>query len=452
MSVKRFTAPDMRRALELVRREMGPDAIILSSQRTNNGVEIVTSSEIDAEPPGVASREAFATQFDKEHDQAFASDQAWQIEAGAERSAQKFHSVKQGADEKPSALPTGFSNSGIGNAMEKFEHKLQENREQRAEKQRLRVARKASQEEGTQKLDELQNEIADMRLLMEEQMWRMNQNSSGHFTAKKRLGVAEGRLQTQLERLGLPSTLIGKCVAQSSPGERLNTNWKQALAKIAKQLPVDTQDPTERGGIFALVGATGVGKTTTLAKLAARYVLKHGMGKVALVATDSYRVGAHEQLRALGKILGVPVRVADQERSLASVLDGLKSFPLVLIDTAGFRHGDPHLAVQEAMLESCPAVQRVVVLAANSQLPSMTASIKAYRRGRAIGCVLTKLDETVSLGETLGLMIQEKLPIFYTTDGQEIPQDLSVASSKALILKAVDLAKHYNPEMPLASA
>ena len=240
MSVKRFTAPDMRRALELVRREMGPDAIILSSQRTNNGVEIVTSSEMDAEPPGVASREAFATQFDKEHDQAFASDQAWQIEAGAERSAQKFQSVKHGTDEKPSALPAGLSNSGIGNAMEKFERKLQENREQRVEKQRQRVAQKASQEEDTQKLDELQNEIADMRLLMEEQMWRMNQNSSGHFTAKKRLGVAEGRLQTQLERLGLPSSLIGKCVAQSSPGERLNTNWKQALAKIAKQLPVDT--------------------------------------------------------------------------------------------------------------------------------------------------------------------------------------------------------------------
>lgn len=199
--------------------------------------------------------------------------------------------------------------------------------------------------------------------------------------------------------------------------------------------------------MFAFVGPTGVGKTTTIAKLAARFVLEHGLGKVALITTDTYRVGAHDQLRSLGRILNVPVRVVDKERSLPSVVASLKEFPLVLIDTAGFRQGDPLLKEQEAQLDSCPGIERVLVLACNSQLQTLKASAHAYTGKSVRGCVLTKLDETGSLGEALSVVIDQRLPVLYSTDGQAIPNDIAVASAPNLVSKAVALMKaQHNAE------
>jgi flagellar biosynthesis protein FlhF len=204
---------------------------------------------------------------------------------------------------------------------------------------------------------------------------------------------------------------------------------------------VDARDHINKGGLYAFVGPTGVGKTTTIAKLAARYVLQHGLGKVALITTDTYRVGAHDQLRSLGRILNVPVRVVDKERSLPSVIASLKDYPLILIDTAGFRQGDPLLKEQEELLDSCPGLQRVLVLSCNSQRQTLKASAHAFNNKKLLGCILTKLDETCSLGELLGILVQQRIPVLYSAHGQAIPNDIAVGSAANLVAKAASLMK-----------
>ena len=295
------------------------------------------------------------------------------------------------------------------------------------------------------RLTAMQHELADMRSLLEQHMQRMAEpNTQSTAPAKPAIpkpAVNHSALQQHLGRLGLPVDITETLSQQFGSEPRLNMAWRDALNDLASQIPVNGSDCIDQGGIFAFVGPTGVGKTTTIAKLAARYVLTHGQGKVALVTTDTYRVGAQDQLRALGRILNVPVKVIDQERSLPAVLASLKAFPLVLIDTAGFRQGDPLLKEQEAMLASCANVQRILVMAGNSQLQTLKASAHAYKSRRLTGCILTKIDETLSLGEAISVVIQQAIPLLYTTDGQEIPRDIAVASAHQMVAKAVSLTK-----------
>ncbi|HRH78239.1 MAG TPA: flagellar biosynthesis protein FlhF, partial [Cellvibrionaceae bacterium] len=293
------------------------------------------------------------------------------------------------------------------------------------------------------RLNALQAEIADMRSLLERHL-RHWPASTEEFTSKP--GAGHYALGQQLQRLGLGAELVERLCQHCANQPRLNLAWREALNELVARLPVQSTDPIDQGGVFAFVGPTGVGKTTTIAKLAARYVLAHGQGKVALVTTDTYRVGAQDQLRSLGRILNVPVRIIDQERALPSVLASLKAYPLILIDTAGFRQGDPLLKEQEAILASCPSVQRVLVMAGNSQVQTLKASAHAYKQGRLAGCVLSKIDETASLGEAISVMIQQSIPLLYTTFGQEIPKDMAVASAQSLVAKAVNLAKQESAQ------
>lgn len=478
MTVKRFVAPDMRRALDLVRQEVGPDAIILSSQRTRDGVEIITSTELDYPTRGVQERQDFGRRFDEETDMPFASDQAWQGQAGVAEAARSFAqqapvSSKRGeqlaqeieaarermmAAKRGEKVNTRSSDSFLAGAA-----KADQLRKKVAEREQPVAAapanpgvdrqmaglqeqvHKLSAEQARQshagddaRLAELRGEIADMRMLLEQQMWRMRESEP---SAAQPISASAELLQNHLGALGLPPKWVKQLALSAKPGKRLNAAWRESLAVLAKQVPTDQADPIRRGGVFAFVGPTGVGKTTTIAKLAARYVLEHGLGKVALITTDTYRVGAHDQLRSLGRILNVPVRVVDKERSLPSVVASLKEFPLVLIDTAGFRQGDPLLKEQEAQLDSCPGVERILVLACNSQLQTLKASAHAYSGGAVSGCVLTKLDETASLGEALSVVIDQRLPVMYSTDGQAIPNDIAIASGPNLVSKAVALMK-----------
>lgn len=437
MTVKRFIAADMRKALELVRAELGPDAIILSSQRTARGVEIITQAEADQPAPGAGARRDFAESFDRELDWPLASDSAWRRQAPPEppkeispleRELARAAPRREEAP-RPSPRPVRSSSAEV-----RIDRQMQGLAEQMRE---LTPSAVAAAEPNRERFEHLHNEISDMRLLLEQQMYRQQTPNRG-----APVSAAQDALQTRLERLGLPAALSAELAAASTaPGRPLNQAWREALARLAKRLPIDSSDPVAKGGIFAFVGPTGVGKTTTIAKLAARYVIDHGLGKVALITTDTYRVGAHDQLRALGRILNVPVRVVDESHSLPQTVAGLRRFPLVLIDTAGFRQGDPLLKQQEEMLASCAGVERILTLACNSQIQTLKASAHAYSQAPLRGCTLTKLDECASLGESLAVLAEHKVPVLYNTDGQDIPKDLSTASAAALIAKAVALLK-----------
>lgn len=310
-----------------------------------------------------------------------------------------------------------------------------------AEQAKARGIDDTSAEDQT-KLHSLYDEIAEMRMLLEEQLWQQPQSASRPIAAQ--LSGRAKQLAGQLAQLGLSDDVIQELLICANDNERLPNCWRKALALLVRRLPTDNSDAIEQGGTFAFVGPTGVGKTTTIAKLAARYVLNHGRGKVAIVTTDTYRVGAHDQLKALGRILQVPVRSIEGEHQLDAVLSSLKKYELVLIDTAGFRQGDPKLIQQESLISACEDVQRVLVLAANSQQQILKASIHAYSRLSPVaGCIFTKLDECANLGEAFSALCFADIPLVYTSAGQEIPDDIHVASGSDLVAQAVKLARQY---------
>jgi flagellar biosynthesis protein FlhF len=483
MQVKRFVAADMRRALELVRQELGPDAIILSSNRVKDGVELITTLAGDSELAQLQQqpfgRAALASASPTLSDGAAWTDTGL---AAAERAARQ-HSVV-------------FTDPAVGTASGKTGQQLAEEIEQArlrmlasrqaeesarehllGQQQANVIPRRASlsapapaveipqpaatpkhavtaaerygvlDEEPTQatasqwqennaQLADLQAELADMRFLLEQQLEKITGTSTG--TGSPVL-ASVGR---RLERLGFPGDVVTRVLSRCAKKQVLAEAWPEALANLAQQLPVGGKDIVDQGGIFAFVGPTGVGKTTTIGKLAARYVLQHGADQVALVTTDTYRIAGHDQLRSLARILRVPVRVVDENNPLEQVLASLKHCSLVLIDTAGFRHGDPLLKSQLQALARLPQVKSYLVLSCNSQQQMLKASVHAYSAAGLKGCVLTKLDETASMGEALGVIMQTRLPIAYTTDGQDIPKHIEVARGHQLVSKAVALLKN----------
>lgn len=198
--------------------------------------------------------------------------------------------------------------------------------------------------------------------------------------------------------------------------------------------------------MIALVGPAGMGKTTTLAKLAARYVLKYGAQQIALVSMDSYRIGAQEQLKTLGRILNVSVTHVDPGQSLTQALAPLARKRVVLIDTAGLPATDPALKMQlETLASRGVKARNYLVLAATSQSQVLKAAYHSYKRCGLSGCILTKLDEAASLGEVLGLAIGQHLPVAYLADGPRIPDDLQIPRSHQLVSRAVSLQTPEDP-------
>ncbi|RYY76060.1 MAG: flagellar biosynthesis protein FlhF [Gammaproteobacteria bacterium] len=520
MQVKRFVAADMRRALELVRQELGPDAIILSSGRVPEGVELLTTTGSDSELAQLQQQPlgkmAFASASPMISDGAWAETEV--IERAAkqhanssfaqtlaatksgssntgktgkqlvddieqarlrmlasqnlEASAKEFLVGKNtvvnagiprkaaapeaGRSSQPAPKPTANRPQGRKAIEAKVVNAKPANEKPVAVKPAVVSAAerypladadfdKHSQKDKVQlsvtpthnnDIQELQAEIADMRFLLEQQLNRL-----GAAASPANNSPILGSIGRRLERLGLPATAINSVLTGCTKTKNLSDAWPDALANLAHQLPVIGRDVVDAGGVFAFVGPTGVGKTTTIGKLAARYVLKHGADKVAIITTDTYRIAAHDQLRSLARILRVPVRVVDESNSLDSLLKSLRHCSLVLIDTAGFRHGDPQLKAQLKSLADQPQVKSLLVLSCNSQEQMLKASIHAYGAARLKGCVLTKLDETASMGEALGVVMQNRLPVAYTTDGQDIPKNIDVAKAHQIVAKALALLK-----------
>jgi flagellar biosynthesis protein FlhF len=215
-----------------------------------------------------------------------------------------------------------------------------------------------------------------------------------------------------------------------------------ALALIARRIETTGERWIESGGVVALVGATGVGKTTLIAKLAARWVLRHGPRDLALVSTDSIRIGAQEQTHTLGRLLGAPAYAIDGPGELAALLDHLSEKRLVLIDTAGLSQRDPHL-VEDLTTLACASerLEASLVLSGAAQAGAIEEAIERFAAVRPATCVLTKLDEATSLGGAISALIRFRLQLAYLSDGQRVPEDLSPARAHQLIARAVDLSR-----------
>ncbi len=241
--------------------------------------------------------------------------------------------------------------------------------------------------------------------------------------------------------------------------EKAAMDWLRTALTRNLNIANRETDIVDRGGVFALVGPTGVGKTTTTAKLAARCVVRHGADKLALVTTDSYRIGAHEQLRIYGRILGVPVHAIKDAADLSLILHELKHKHLVLIDTIGMSQKDQKVIDQVAMLSGCETdVERLLLLNATSSGDTLDDVVRAYRGSGLGGCILTKVDEAIGLGAALDVIMRNRLTLHFIANGQRVPEDIHAANASYLVDRAFRASKEDSPhalddvEYPLVMA
>ncbi|WP_061174060.1 flagellar biosynthesis protein FlhF [Caballeronia pedi] len=293
------------------------------------------------------------------------------------------------------------------------------------------------------------NELSSMRSMMEE-----------HFSGllwgeRQRRNATGGALTKRLFAAGFSAQLVRMVVDNMPEMESVEGALEWVQQVLETNIPVmDSEDALmERGGVFALMGPTGVGKTTTTAKLAARCVMRFGASKVALLTTDSYRIGAHEQLRIFGKILGVSVHAVKDAADLQLALSELRNKHIVLIDTIGMSQRDRMVSDQIAML--CGAghpVQRILLLNATSHGDTLNEVVQAYKSAPdqppLAGCILTKLDEATNLGGVLDTVIRYKLPVHYVSTGQKVPENLYVATKRFLIKSAFCIPRDGSPFVP----
>ena len=211
--------------------------------------------------------------------------------------------------------------------------------------------------------------------------------------------------------------------------------WVREAANRQLQTIDPATDIVDRGGVYALVGPTGVGKTTTTAKLAARCVLRHGASKVALITTDGYRIGAYEQLRIYGRILGVSVYLVKDAQELRQTLADLQHKHMVLIDTMGMSQRDRMVEEQVAMFDSS-LVRRLLVISATGRGDTLDDVVRAYGGTALAGCILSKVDEAASLAPALDTVIRNTLCLHYVSNGQRVPEDLHLPNRPWLMHRA----------------
>lgn len=418
MKVKRFFAPSMAEALKRVREEMGADAVILSNRRVDGGVEIVTALDYDE---NLARQRLGDVAIEATNGSRLAelqADQHRRLEDELGRSRDRIRGVREHRAAEGARLSTSPERSkptSPGSDANSFSDSA---------------------------LADMRAEISSLRDLVH--------TRSPEAPVKAQQGASQQRLTERLEEFGLTRTLAS-ALAKSHGKGRLDEGWKQALRTLAAGIKTTKSEWMEQGGNYALVGPTGSGKTTTIGKMAARYVLRHGADSLALVTTDRYRVAAHEQLFVFGRILNVPVRVVDESHSLDAILEELSDRHLVLIDTAGLTQSDK--GYQEQLTELAQSRHRIqshLVVSATSQPRIMKSMWHCYKMANLAGCVITKLDEALTLGEALGFTMETGLPLAYYTDGQKIPQDLHHAEAVPLVRLAVERLKMVQNELAQA--
>ena len=280
---------------------------------------------------------------------------------------------------------------------------------------------------------ELMSELRSMRGLIEQRFGALA------FMEKLQRQPRQAQLAQRLLDTGFSPALIRKLV-ESLPANLTKDGDEIAWAAgvLERNLATGEREAAleDVGGIYALIGATGVGKTTSTAKLAAAFATRHGAANLGLITLDAYRVGAHEQLRTYGRILGVPVHTAHDRASLEDLLDLLSAKRMVLIDTAGMAQRDSRTRELLEML-SHRAINRLLVVNASAQGETIEDQLAAYAAPSCRGLVLSKLDEAVKLGPALDSMIRHKLKVLAVANGQRVPEDWHRLSANALVQRAL---------------
>jgi flagellar biosynthesis protein FlhF len=359
----------MREALTAIRADLGSDAVMLSSRKLPNGVEVIAAVDYDDSLLGTASRDA----------------------ASAEVSASELAHYEQIASRLGAAQPTAPPPPVADTTAD------------------ASVA----------------HEIKDLRRLLETQL------ASLAWSDLNRQAPVRARLLRELAKLGVDSVVAAELADEVPADATYQEAMRLIVRRFGERLPLVSWDMADDGGVFAIVGPTGVGKTTSIAKIAARFVLRHSVEELGLVSTDTYRIGARQQLFNFARILRAPMHVAENAGDLRRVLDGFTSKKLVLIDTAGMSQRDVRLANQFSTLHvEGHEIRTVLALSAGADRGCLAEAMRVFQAARPEALIVTKLDEAATLGGVLSLAISARLPVAYLSDGQRVPEDLHRAAPK----------------------
>ncbi|MAE33667.1 MAG: flagellar biosynthesis protein FlhF [Oceanospirillaceae bacterium] len=433
MKVKRFVADNMQLALKMVSAELGPDAVIVSSRRLDNGMEVVASSEmlgeIDNSKQGELDRQ-LRLQRELEAAKEAARASAAQRQEYAADTAARY--APQQRDSQQASAQVSRTEADVAAATRLAEQAAEE--------------RKKSDETYQTRLQEMQGELRELK------DWLVSHQGSAWDT-RRPLTWQQSQLWQRCQDIGLEPAWADRVVSMSDQSGDLEQAWKSALGVIQNDLPILPQGVLEKGGTIALVGPTGAGKTTTLGKIAARFVQRHGPDSVAFVTLDNYRMAAHDQLQAFARILGVEMKVVLQNGDLVKTLSTLRKKKLVLIDSAGLASQDPHFSSQLSMLKQTGRdVRKFLVLPLTSQARCLQENYEHFKPAGLDGCIFTKLDECFSLGAGLSVAALTRLPLTLITDGPHIPDDLHYPDASRLVNLAEQMARMARTRWQAAEA
>lgn len=458
MKIKRFFAADIRQAMRMVKEELGADAVIMSNRSVDGGVEIVAARDFDEQvihknlQQYEQEKAAVKPEPKKVELPDFDGDKkpAHIVSSARKRGNEPEHPIRRNLDQYIGyAEKLQVAAVAPQKAAEKI--KLPEKPAWAAGAQKIRPLGEPGQKAAPQAstadkfMDEMRKEMKELRSMLDSKL------SGLTHQAQPVMQPARGELLGRLTESGFSKKLSTKIANRLGSHKQLDLAFAKAQEMLAKIVPIADDDLLEHGGIAALVGPTGVGKTTTIAKLAAQFILKHGSRDVALITTDNYRIGAHEQLSIYGRILGVSVLVANDADELRKHIHDCSDKRLILIDTAGMSQRDMRLAEQFKTLQHDDLpIRPYLVMSATTQYKSVMEIMDAFQILEPQAVILTKLDEAVSKAMALSAIIEQRMPLSFITDGQQVPEDIHAPEAEALIqqcLAGCDVENDYNDEL-----
>jgi len=426
MKIKRFYGKDMRETLKQVKDELGGDAVIMSNKKYADGIEIIAAYDKGPDAQLSPKKEVPKIQANLSKkiptlSEIIGDTGPDSLKALLEKQSQGTSPLKN-KDVQPvyKNQPQAYSGDSIAAPSSSSSSSSENNLQQDA-------------------LKEMRQELSSLRQILQFQV-------SGLISQEKnRKHPLHGYLLQRLQQMGISDDLAEEVVSYAPEAADERQSWLFLLKLLANKLQTKNDDILSQPGVVALMGPTGTGKTTTIAKLAAQAAHKFGVDQVAIITLDNYRIGAYEQIATYGKIIGCSVKQAHNSDELSDLLYQFRNKRLVLVDTAGFSQKDTRLIKQLDTMKqnSCANIRHYLVMQANCQYRVMQQTVSEYRQISLQGCILTKLDECYSLGEVISVAIENKLQICYLADGQRVPEDLQSASTKFLITSAAKLYKKY---------
>ncbi len=436
MNVKRYFARTAREAMGLVRAELGADAIVLKNRPVDGGVEILAladedlsagAPESDRAPQPADARHAGVAMSTVNFENYVRERQ--QRRLAAETDERDDSTAFVAASERsvaPAPFVTGAPSVHVAARAQPAQVRDAETRREPVPVgARDAIAERVDVQSLMTELREMRGELTDQ---LESMTW---------FEGVRRR-PGQSRMLRRLLQAGF-SPSLSRTLANHLPadfGEEEADRWLREA--LVRNLRIDSPEHTifDAGGTYALLGPTGVGKTTTAAKIAAQFALKHGAQSVGLITADVYRIGAQDQLRTFGRLLGVPVHVAHDVSTLADFLQMYMNRKLVLIDTAGVAQRDERVGELLTALSSAQ-VRKVLVVNAASQAEAIDETIEAYQGRSAAGVVLSKVDEAVRLGGALDCLIRHRLTLQGVANGQRVPEDWHRPEPRMLVDRAL---------------